>query len=648
MELLTPLAPSSKDFTDDGESKIKFKYGEDIYNRYSINGKHTLIKNNDMILDNVGIQMMNEYVYELFGITPNIHRFMLGRTNICNMSLQNRKEFITSVSGIDFDYVNKVYNSLKKQLRDSSGVVKYINNNILSMKEYILSDVEVEKLVADKNEIKRLLVKLHENKRPDRSIINIDKPDMLKILKRTESVFETMKEYDSSIDELKSKYIIQNSKLIETNKKIIEISNILTVINDTTNNDIKDRMKEVSERIKELKSNILLSIDYLDLIDRNIKSNNLIKIKDIIELSMILGNETNISIEKDIESVNSKLIEVSNKHKELISDIDNTSIKITTYRSAMNGLQCPDCGFHFKENSVSDIIKTLETHIENIHSPKYALEKEIKEYNEILEDLNKKLKSKEKLEYLLRSINYSHTGTYADVYNFSMSLATELEYYNELTSLERELLDLSSKDTSSRADEAIALSKEYDILSDNINKLTLETNSIKKLIENHTQMENDLVLVNKYMSDVAKNRKYKINSLMNKATNEIIFELNNKLSKIETVLDKYNYMSKSTNENILELDKVNKDIELLELLIKELSPSTGLIAESLKSFLLGYVKDVNVIISNVWSYDMEVLPYDVKELEKGISYRFPVRVKGQKPVADVNDTSESMREIINI
>lgn len=664
MELLTPLPPNNKDFIEDGFKEIKLKFGNDIYVISSINNKHSMRKNNDIVLDNVGIQMMTEYVGEIFKITPNIHKFMLGRVSICNMSLQNRKEFITNISGIDFDYINKLYAVLKKKLRDNVGVVKYINNNILSMKEYILSDTEVESLQKDKEEIKKLLVRLHENKRSEKALLNVNKPDMIRIMKRLDDVVETLKEYDMDIDKTKSKYLLHSAMLEDQNKKLINISNILTKLNDTNSSKILDRLKEISDRLIELRKVITLPTEYLeDVVERLERRFDIpYALSNISDLTLQLSGETKNSITENIKDIDSKLLELSRKQKDIVNDVDNTSLKITTYKSAMNGLSCPDCGFHFKEDSVSDIVKKLETHIEDLHTPRNTIDNEIKEYELILTDLKEKTKVRDRLEDLLSFIEpnngkpYIFDDTfrsidltdYSKAYTFSIRLANDINYYRELADLEKEYEELSKKDVSNKEEEIIGLTKEYDVLSLSISNMSNNVNNMKKILDNHTQMSNDLVSINKYLSDVNKNRRAKIHTLFNKASNDIIFELNNKLSRIESVLDKYNYMSKSTDDNLKELDKVNKDIELLELLIKELSPSTGLIAESIKSFLLGYIRDVNKIISSVWSYDMEVLPYDVKELEKGISYRFPVRVKDQKPVSDINDTSESMREIINI
>ena len=103
MELLTPLPPQTKDFTEDGYKKITFRYDTSVYEIYSSANKHTMIKDGISIIENAGINKMIELCYEYFKITPSIHRFMLGKVKMTSMSLQHRKDFITAISNIDFD-----------------------------------------------------------------------------------------------------------------------------------------------------------------------------------------------------------------------------------------------------------------------------------------------------------------------------------------------------------------------------------------------------------------------------------------------------------------------------------------------------------------------------------------------------------------
>ena len=209
---------------------------------------------------------------------------------------------------------------------------------------------------------------------------------------------------------------------------------------------------------------------------------------------MSIGNETKDSIEMNIENANSKLLELSNKQKQIDTDIDNTYTKISTYRSAMNGLSCPDCGFHFKEDSVSDIIKKLNLHIETIHAPKDSIVKEIESIKENLSDLDKKLKDKKRVDHLI-AINkidsdssLSELNTYIDIYEFCIKLNREIDYYKELISYQSEYDVISSKDITAKDEEIVSLTAEYESLLENIKKNSNKIDEMKRIINNHDQM----------------------------------------------------------------------------------------------------------------------------------------------------------------
>ena len=74
-----------------------------------------------------------------------------------------------------------------------------------------------------------------------------------------------------------------------------------------------------------------------------------------------------------------------------------------------------------------------------------------------------------------------------------------------------------------------------------------------------------------------------------------------------------------TAEQLKELENKSR---LLKSAIEALSPSGGLIADSILSFIKNLVIDMNYIINSIWSYDLEIKACD---LENGdLDYKFPV------------------------
>lgn len=647
MDLLTPLPPLTKDFTEDGFKKITLRYDDDIYTVHSSNNKHTMLKNNEVIIENAGINKMIELCYEYFKITPSIHRFMLGKANMSTMSLQHRKEFISSISNIDFDYVNNLYNIVKKKVRDNNAIIKHLNNKVLSMKEYILNDEEVDKLVEQKKEINLIVEKLYINK----YIVSPSK-DMRELnVRNTKRKIDNLK-YGMDVlkvpaDSIKDRANELNKSIEKDRLELIEVSNRLLDLSTTVDyQTAKELLEEIDLEVKQLELNRIINVDEMKFIRGDLSN--------ILELSFELKEHNVDNINKLIDSNRAEYNKLLEEYTPLVNDNEAMASKIDTYKSSSGKLSCPDCGFHFHTDSLSSIVKSLE---DDITKNNILIDKKSKELKDIKDTGSDYESIKSKCDRLKMMIvhsgivslsSYVDHNDILDVYHYLDKLVNDINTLPRLVELKkkRETLILTKDDNTK--EEVEKLNKEYGILKQNIEAVESTLNSYNQLYNLKEDVESEVNSIKHQLSLLNYNRKNEINKEKNRVIETIIPALKQKIYNIDTTLEKFNYMSKTTQSHLDEVNKVSDEVRILEILIRELSPATGLIGESIKSFLGEYIDEVNAIINKVWSYDLEVLPYDLVEIEKGITYRFPVKTKGDDNSTDINDTSESMREIINI
>lgn len=86
-------------------------------------------------------------------------------------------------------------------------------------------------------------------------------------------------------------------------------------------------------------------------------------------------------------------------------------------------------------------------------------------------------------------------------------------------------------------------------------------------------------------------------------------------------------------------------------MIKELSPTEGLIAKGLTGFINHFVLQMNSFIKQVWLYPLEIIPIALKEDDElDLDYKFSVRVNDndQSSIPDINKGSTSVRDIIDL
>ena len=190
------------------------------------------------------------------------------------------------------------------------------------------------------------------------------------------------------------------------------------------------------------------------------------------------------------------------------------------------------------------------------------------------------------------------------------------------------------------------LQETHDYLCNNNRLIKNSLSEVSTVYDLNNTIEKDIVKVKEVLDVLEHNRKCDINDITNNSIGMIIDMLKQELVMISGKLDKFNYMITEEQSLSKEITDVENDINLLQILINELNPNTGLIGDSIKSFLGVFISEVNNIINRVWSYPLEVQALDGGD--KGITYKFPVYTRGEYNSSDISNTSESMREMINI
>jgi hypothetical protein len=106
---------------------------------------------------------------------------------------------------------------------------------------------------------------------------------------------------------------------------------------------------------------------------------------------------------------------------------------------------------------------------------------------------------------------------------------------------------------------------------------------------------------------------------------------------------------KNTVDNIINnINELESEEIALSILVKQLSPSDGLIAEGLFGFIRGFISQMNSIIKKVWTFPLEIKPCELTDNNSvDLDYKFPVKLSSNT-VSDVSKGSTGMIEIINL
>jgi hypothetical protein len=121
------------------------------------------------------------------------------------------------------------------------------------------------------------------------------------------------------------------------------------------------------------------------------------------------------------------------------------------------------------------------------------------------------------------------------------------------------------------------------------------------------------------------------------------------LANKETILSEINAQVNVIKDIEKQIAQQELDDAAYKVVLKELSPTDGLIAQGLMGFINSFVNQMNVMIKKIWLYPLKVVACGLdEEGELDLDYQFPLLVQDTMPVPDVSKGSSAMREVVDL
>lgn len=679
LKQLNPLPANLKqEFYEDGYKYIELEHNNKKYilsSGYIGNNKHSF-KIEDKELNNGGTKKVQlDLIKEHFGITTEIMEILLNNNRLTTMSIVDRKKWLSELSTVDYTFSIGVYNKLRSKHRDILGGIKLTQENIIKYKNNILPEEQLEKLKEDKKileEYYKHIVSLYEHNNTSTN----DTLDNLKILNRelkellskniSGNIEELKIEKEKLIAEYKSKqdFINKTTELISKIEKTPEIEDIKR---------LKERLSEIENQLTEIYKNKKMELDDMKCSDYYIKYNklHLVIIGYINTLTMLDNVRLMPKEEQDkIIELNNKLnnhISILNKRLELIkTEIEH----LNKHKTQEHLIECPKCKHTWYNGFNLDNYTNLKKQEEELNN-------KIKAYTDLY---NKNKLSKDKIEEKNLNVdlfikvfqeNYDLKEVWDNILiKFDINTSTSSELVSLFNSLNKELYELKDLSNLLKEKERIETifknyedSKKLELKDkkEQIEKLTklLETTTIEKnklkneIEENNNKFNilNNISILHNQVKTILKENREKLNNDVIKLRNSLLTELSEFIK--EEVVKIEQTMNQQLQNNI-KLEKDKKTLEeyklqekVLGCMVKELSPTEGLIAISINSFLNIFVQEMNDVLDKIWSYPLELLPCEANE-ENDLDYKFRVRINNDEVIEDVSKLSSSGKEIIDL
>jgi len=680
--MLNPLpADLKKDFKEDG-----YKYIEiDHHNKKYILSSGMITKNkhsfkcDDIEYNEGGTRKVQlELVREHFNITNDINNILIGNVNFSSMGLQERKYWFSELSTIDYKFPISVYNSLKQRERDILGGIKLSQEQLIKAETNILSQEGLDKLITDSVMLEKYIdhcVSLY-----DHSVaVHGTSHTLESIREANTTVRYIMKNLNTneSLEDIRNKihYFTEYEKTLKD--KLITINNDIHTLEDSycpidNLKEAEDAKKDYLDKLDELKNNMFIAIP-LNTIESVITSYNFI-INDVLGCFNQLSDYSSYDSSKDnIELLMIKRTNLARELKVILTEITILTAEqnmIIKSKQEDNLVKCGNCNHEwylgYDENKLNSILKRLK---------KIEEDKEIKEKESlILEELYTSIVAKAEIinniKHLISSNTYlkeiwSYVFNRHNIHKDSPSVFVSdlnkisgmLEQCKEYSNFEKHLWELEKnilllRDVNKAKDDVISIrvaTLEKELISITT-KLTQNSNDLRAystiliLKEKLYTTRKDLVtMIRKYRKEIEN----EIIIERNKTLSELVTHLKSELVGILQTINTSKQLVRDTEMVKKRLEEYKLRDKVLSHLLKALSPSEGIIAKSINSFLNVFITEMNHIINSVWSYSMILLPCEVTE-ENDLDYKFRVRVNNTDTIEDISKLSTSMQEIVNL
>jgi len=447
---------------------------------------------------------------------------------------------------------------------------------------------------------------------------------------------------------------------------IHEVLDKLTDAEDIPEAQIVEELQQLRARAQDIKCRI----DFTNVEDIDITIANAQAAVDQLN-DVLLALPTNVDARQYTRDL---VVQTTRSRDECQGRIDKLKVRIEHAEHRMQDMvkgkeqSCPKCTYVWIPGFSESTYQGLEQQIANDQGAITLCESELAQHNAWLETAH---------EWRDQFVKYSQlTNAYPRLRVFWDTLVEDYKVYNAPKSLvgalDRYLIELHKVREKTSLEARIgllnaSLEKRKLLNSTGTETLVLRRNTLEAGIWEETdwvkrakakcaKIQAEISEVTQYLSQLAQ-----LDKLFTAATELLILRTKvgqNQILETESVglrdqaglasarLQQSNAVIEVVEHLKRSLVELESDQELYTALLEELSPTSGLIADTLKGFVNTFVAQMNDVIAKVWSTPLTLLPCDISE--GNLDYVFPVTTLDQNsPIADVGQGSTGEKDIID-
>lgn len=694
---LNPLPPLKNYMGEGGFKTIRIEHQGLEYTLHSSYGKHrknSFIEHNpdkgDIELNDGGTGVAQKILIErIFGLDMDLLKIWLGRVKFTELAPIKRRDWILKLSGSDLDYAMRVFNMVKHETRDAQALEKHFINRLAEESADMADQNRIEEL---EDSVARITTELNgllehrDNSIPTVAAVHYD-------------IDQLVKEFDLCANQAMEHRIIKPSFLPEDVSNVeglkVYISNQATRVEMLRQklNDFYEQKKTINTALETLSSNGVQSTTELLAVTESLKTEisaliattpiyEQVKDMDVSQLmgryqgcksllietlSILPDNSESYFTRERLTKAREALLKLGNRMETSKRRVIELQHSIEHFKG-MHDVNCPKCDHEFKPGfqnfNLEEVQKEIETINASIQSDKERHDKGMEyceaatEYAQQINGLRRIIADNPELESLWTML--VNEGLYKvhpqvhlpTIQSFQPQLENcmQIHQLHEQVKVNQTVLDSVNNATSGNNNYTDSYLEKIDLhiaetitQIDHINTMGKQATQYLRAVER----SNSAVLRALQIRDtLAKKYQILIKSGINRALSEVIQTKQLHLANVNTALNKITRHDAVLQEITAQKEKASDHLAHYQVIQKALSPVDGLISKYIQNFLDVFIEDINIVIAEIWTSDLEVLSCGVDSSD--VTCKFPLSVNaGYFVTPDISEASDGQMDIIN-
>lgn len=683
LEELSPLPALPANYNKGGRKEIEIEHNTHLYlltSDFTKGSSHSFLKDNTELNPGGTITVQKMLVEQEFGYTNDLHELLLGRVRFTDLRTKERREWFVKLCETDVSYATRVFANLSQSARNVVGALKHTQQKLTTETMSLLPPEAHQEILERSEQLlnESFALASARNLNVDWTPAQAEEYAKLQTLLKQlgeKSLARNMRPGTPTIDSVQSQYN-ETSKELSVSEEhlsslkrefdsIHELVDQLTDAEDIPEAVLLSELQDLRARLPLIKTSIVVqSLEDVELAIAN-ASEALRPLNDLLiqlpnnQDALIYNRQTVAQATENRQT----LQQIIDKGNNLIAHSEHRCDEMTKGKEQ----SCPKCNYVWipglSESELyrhQDLIKIKQAEVAKALEQRLVLDEWLEKANEWRNLF---------MQYTQLTNSYPRLRAFWDtlvtdykVYNAPKSLVGSLDRWlaelykvREKSAIEArmELLNkalekrklLSSSGTEALLQKRERLELQISQATEKVSLLQIKARTLKRQLDFLVEYTQELAQIDRlYQASI---------ELLIQRTkadqNEILLEQSQQLRSQAGLMSARLQQSNAVIEVVAHLKRSLEELEadqaLYQIILEELSPTTGVIADTLKGFINTFTAQINDVIEKIWHTPLQIQPCNVSD--GNLDYVFPFRTIGTTEIADVGMGSTGECEIID-